>query len=277
MQQRKQETRHQQRVHRDVKERVADFLTVSQRACARRASKALWEAVRAASMEDMLRATVVVDQGAQPVDVQVVVAAMSRASGPLPSADALLALLAWSGGLGPLYDELQLRFPYAAAIGISARLAAVRPFPFASGCTTMTVCVVTAAASDPSALVIESVVLGVHNATNVFVRTLSHNGAPCSVLCLEAATREQISNIVYHVPLSPSLPSLRTIVANTFEKCNKSLQSINLSNLLLESIGDYAFACCAHLSSVDLSSLTSLLCFVGQMPSGVVSLFNRST
>ena len=47
-------------MHRDVTERVAAFLGVCQQACARRASKALWEAVTAVSMEDMLRATVVV-------------------------------------------------------------------------------------------------------------------------------------------------------------------------------------------------------------------------
>ena len=106
-----------QRVHRDVTERVANFLTVSQRACARRASNALWEAVTAASMEDMLRATVLEQDDtttravdASAVDAQLVVVAMSRASGPFPSMDALLA---WSGGLGPLYDELQLRFPHA--------------------------------------------------------------------------------------------------------------------------------------------------------------------
>ena len=127
-------------------------------------------------MEDMLHATVVEHEDAHAVEAQFVVVAMSRAPGPFPSVDALLA---WSGGLGPLYGELQLRFPHAAAIGISARLAAIRPFPFASGCATMTACVVTAVASAPSALMIESVVLGVRNAANVLVRTLSHNGAPC--------------------------------------------------------------------------------------------------
>ena len=81
MQQREQEARHQQRVHRDVTERVAAFLGVPQRACARRTSKALWDAVTAASMEDMLRATVVAHQGAHAVDAEVVVAAMSRAAG----------------------------------------------------------------------------------------------------------------------------------------------------------------------------------------------------
>ena len=108
--------RRQQRVHRDVTERVAAFLTVPQQACARRASKALWEAVTAASMEDMLRATLIEqeDRNTRTVDAQLVVVAMSRAPGPFPSADAVLA---WSGGLGSLYDELQLRFPHAAAIG----------------------------------------------------------------------------------------------------------------------------------------------------------------
>ena len=35
-------------------------------------------------------------------------------------------------------DELQLRFPHAAAIGVTASLTVIRPFPFASGCATMT-------------------------------------------------------------------------------------------------------------------------------------------
>ena len=47
-----------QRVHRHVVDRVVAYLTVPQQACARRASKALWEAVRAEWMENLLRATV---------------------------------------------------------------------------------------------------------------------------------------------------------------------------------------------------------------------------
>ena len=271
------------RVHRDVTERVAAFLTVPQRECARRASKALWKAVTAASMEDMLRATVLVHEDNHAVSAQLVVVAMSRVSAPFPCGDALVA---WSGGLGPLYDELQLRFPHAAAIAVSARLAAIRPFPFASGCATMTVCVVTAAAS-PSSLVMESVVLGVHNTTNVLVRTLSHNGAPCPILCLEGATPDTVralepckslqSVCLANLPLLESIEShafaecvhlssvdlcglsfLRTIGNGAFQKC-KSLQSISLVNLPhLESIGDYAFLECAHLSSVDLSDLPAL-------------------
>ena len=158
------------------------------------------------------------------------------------------ALVAWSGGLGLLYDELQLRFPHAAAIGISARLAAIRPFPFASGCATMTICVATAAASASSALVIESVVLGVHNATNVLVRTLSF-----PIILLDRLASPCLSS----VDLS-SLPPLRTIGASALRKC-ESLQSISLVNLpLLENIGDYAFAECARLSSVDLFDLSAL-------------------
>ena len=151
------------RVHRHVLERVAAFLTVRQRACARRASKALWEAVTAASMEGMLRATVLEHRDASASDAQLVVVAMSRALGPFPSADALVA---WCGGLPLLHEEVQLRFPHAAAIGVSARLAAIRPFPFASGSAVMTVCVVTAVASAPSTLVVESVALGVRNTTS---------------------------------------------------------------------------------------------------------------
>ena len=239
-------------VHRDVLECVVAFFTVPTQACARRASKTLWKAITATSMEDMLRATVVVQEDTRAVDAQLVVLAMSRA--PFSSADALVA---WCGGLELLYDELPKRFPHAAAIGISARLAAIRPFPFASGCATMTMCIVTAVASAPSVLVVESVVLGVHNATSVNLRALSHNGEPSPILCLEGATPVQFPNLVHDALLS-SLPSLRTIWSGAFYEC-ESLQSISLANLPhLESIGFCAFGDCARLSSVDLSDLPSL-------------------
>ena len=109
-------------VHRHVVEQVAAFLNLPQRACARRATKTLWEAVRTASMEDLLCAVVFERHDAIVEDTQLVVVAMSRVPGP--SRDSLVA---WVGGLSVLYDELQLRFPHAAAIGISARLAAIRP------------------------------------------------------------------------------------------------------------------------------------------------------
>ena len=242
------------RVHRHVLERVAAFLTVPQQACARRASKALWEAVTAASMEDMLRATVLEHRDTSAGDAQLVVVAMSRALGPFPSADALVA---WCGGLPLLYEEVQLRFPHAAAIGVSARLTAIRPFPFSSGSAVTTVCVVTAVASAPSTLVVESVALGVHNATNVLVRALSHKVAPCPILCLEGATREQFPNMLHDVLLS-SLPSMRSIGASAFCKC-MSLRSVCLSGLpLLESIGEEAFAECVDLLCVELYNLPSL-------------------
>ena len=216
----------------------------------------LWEAVTAASMEDMLRATVLEHRDASAEDTQLVVVAMSRALGPFPSVDALVA---WCGGLPLLYEEIQLRFPHAAAIGVSARLAALRPFPFASGSAVTTVCVVTAVASAPSALVFESVALGVRNATNVLVRALSQDGSPCPILCLEGATREQFPNMVHDVLLS-SLPPLRSIAPSAFNKC-MSLRSACLSDLpLLESIGEKAFAECLNLSSVDLSNLPALRC-----------------
>ena len=239
------------RVHRDVRERVAAFLTVPQRACARRASKPLWKAVTAASMEDMLCAAVIELKDTRGDRATLVVVAMSRVSAPFSCGDALLA---WSGGLGPLYDELKLRFPHAAAIAVSARLAAIRPFPFASGCATMTVCVVTPAAS-PSSLVMESVVLGVHNTTNVLVRTLSHNGAPCPILYLGEATQEQTSNMVRDVP------SFDESAFNEFrEQCpSLQLQSLCIANVpVLESIINYAFAGSMHLLSVDLSGHPSL-------------------
>ena len=236
----------QQDVHRDVTERVAAFLTLRQRACARRASKALWEAVRAALMEDMLRVAVLEYQDASALDAQLVVVAMSRVVVPR----LMDALVEWCGGLALLYDELQLRFPHAAAMGISAHLAAIRPFPFASGSTVMTVCVLTAVAR--SALVLESVELGVPNAANVLVHTLSHNGSPCPILCLAGAR-------AYHT-LDVFLPSLTSICR--VETCafkHAPLRSVCLANLpLLESIGNESFAKCGDLSSVDISSLPSL-------------------
>ena len=244
----------QPRVHRHVTERVVAFLGVQQ-ACARRASKALCEAVRATSMEDLLRATVLEQQGASAVDSQLVVVVMSRVVGPFPSGDALVA---WCGGLALLYEEMQLRFPHAAAIGVPARLAAIRPLPFASGSTAMTVCVVTAVASlAPSPLVIESVALGVRYNTNVLVRAVSHNDLPCPILCLEGAKPEQFPDMVHDVLLS-SLPPIHRVETCAFERCT-SLQSVCLANLLrLESIGERAFAECVNLSSVDLSCLPSL-------------------
>ena len=47
-----------QRAHRDVMDRVVPFLALREQACVRQASMTLWEAVRAASMEDLLRAVV---------------------------------------------------------------------------------------------------------------------------------------------------------------------------------------------------------------------------
>ena len=241
-----------QRVHRHVAERIVTFLTVPQRACARRASKALWKAVSAASMEDLLRATVFEKRD---LDAQLVVVAMSRTVVSFPSADALVA---WSGGLGPLYEELPLRFPHAAAIGISAQLAAVHPFPFASGPSVTTMCIVTAVAPAPSPEhAIESIVLGVRNTASVLVRVLSHKNTACPIVCLEGATPEQFPHMAQSVPLS-SLPPIRSIEGRAFYK-SQFLHSIDLAHLpLLESIGDEAFSECAHLARVDLCELSSL-------------------
>ena len=235
-------------------ERIAAFLTVPQQAYARRASKALWEAVRAASMEDMLRTAVLEHQDATAIDTQLVVVAMSRVVGPFPSVDALVA---WCGGLGSLCEELQLRFPHAAVIGVSARLAAIRPFPFASVSTTMTVCVLTAVASVSSALVLESAVLYMRNATNVPVRSLSHDGSLCAILCLEGATPKQFLNV--HDVLLSSLPSIRKVEEGALRDC-ESLQSVVFANLpLLESFGALSFTACSRLFSVDLVALPCLL------------------
>ena len=226
--------------------RVGACRCLSHRAAAGVRAASQQEAATAASMEDMLRATVLEHRDA--VGAQHVVVVMSRGLGPFPSADALVA---WCGGLPLLYEELQLRFPHAAAIGVSARLAAIRPFPFASGSAMTTVCVVTAVASALSALVVESVVLGVRNASNVLVRTLPDKGSPCLILCLEGVTAEQFPITVRDVVLS-SLPPMRSIA-------NSCLRSACLSDLpLLESIGEYAFAQCLNLSSVDLCDLPSL-------------------
>ena len=244
-----------QRVHRDVSERVVTFLIVRRRARARRASKALWKAVRAVSMEDLLRATVLEQRDSSAPDAQLVVVAMSRFVVSFPSAEALVA---WSGGPGLLYEELQLRFPHAAAIGISSQLAAVRPFPLASRSSVTTMCIVTAVAPAPSPEhAVESIVLGVRNTASVLVRVLSHKNAACPIVCLEGATPEQFPGTIQSVPLS-SLPPIRSIAPAMFRKCS-SLQSLCLANLpLLDDIGTRAFSSCPHLGRVDFYGLPCL-------------------
>ena len=235
-----------QRVHRHVVDRVVAYLTVPQQACARRASKALWEAVRAESMENLLRATVLEHRDTSNVGAQLVFVAMSGGVAPFPSGDAMVE---WCGGLTLLYEELQQRFPRAAAIGVSARLAAIRPFPFASGSTVTAMCILSAHALD-------SVVLEVRN-PSILVRALSHDGAACPILCLEGVTPEEFPQMLDGVPLS-SLPPIRCIAPSAM--CEKdSLRSVCLANLpLLENIGDYAFCRCGYVLSVDLFALPSL-------------------
>ena len=240
------------RVHRHVIEHVVAFLAVPQLACMRGASKALWEAVRAASMEDLLRASVFEYQDISTVDTQVVVVAMSRAVGPFPSDDARIA---WCGGLSLLYEELQLRFPHAAAVGIPTQLAAIRPFPFVSGCDAATMCVVTSVESAPHLHAVDSIALCVRN-PRALVRALSCDCAACPILCLES-TPEQYLRMLDGIPLS-SLLSIRSIAPSAFRQC-LSLQLVCLANLpLLESIDDHAFCECEYLLSVDLSGLPSL-------------------
>ena len=241
------------RVHRHVLERVAAFATVPQQACARRASKALCEAVRAESMEDLLRATVLEHRDTSNVDAQLVFVVMSRAVAPFPSHDVLVE---WCGGLTLLYEELQQRFPCAAAIGVSARLAAIPPFPFASVSTVTTMCILFSLSSNPLAHAIESAVLEVRN-PSVLVHALSHDGAACPILCLDGATPEQFPHTLDGVSLS-SLPPIRCIEPSAFQQ-RSSLRSVCLANLpLLESIGDYAFYEFVDVSSVDLFGLPSL-------------------
>ena len=249
------------RVHRYVLERVAAFVTVPQRACARRASKALWGAVRAESMEDLLRATVLEHRDTSNVDAQLVFVAMSRTLVSFKSGDAMVE---WCGGLTQLYEELQQRFPRAAAIGVSARLAAIRPFPFASGSTVTAMCILFSLPQHEEEMcwtsspghAVESVVLEVRN-PSILVRALSHDGAACPIVCLDGVTPEQFPHTLDGVPLS-SLPPIRCIAPSTFQQC-PSLRSVCLTNLpLLESIGDYAFSECVDVSSVDLFGLASL-------------------
>ena len=241
-----------QRVHRHVVDRVVAYLTVPQQACARRASKALWEAVRAESMENLLRATVLEHRDTSNVDAQLVFVAMSGGVAPFPSYDVLVE---WCGGLTLLHEELQQRFPRAAAIGVSARLAAIRPFPFASGSTVTTMCILFALSSTPPAHALESVVLEVRN-PSVLVRALSHDAA-CPILCLDGVTPEQFPQMLDGVPLS-SLPPIRCIAPSTFRQ-RTSLRSVCFANLpLFETIGNFAFSDCEDLVSVDLSQLPSL-------------------
>ena len=239
------------RVHRHVLEHVAAFATVPQQACARRASKALCEAVRAESMEDLLHATVL-EHRHTTVDAQLVFVVMSRALVLFKSADAMLE---WCGGLTLLYEELQQRFPHAAAIGVSARLAAIRPCPFASGLTATT-CILFSLSSTPPAHAVESVVLEVRN-PRVLVRAPSHSAYP--IVYLDGATPEEPPHMLDDgVPLLSSFPSICYIVPEAFRDC-RSLRSVCLANLpQLVSICYYAFSNCVSVSSVDLSGLSSL-------------------
>ena len=156
-------------------------------------------------MENLLCATVLEHQDLS--TAQLVVVAMSRAVGPFPSSDALLA---WSGGPTLFYAELQLCFPHAAAIGISTRIrmAAIRPFPFADGSTVKTMCVVAPVSSNPPLHAVESVVVGVREA-GVLVRVLSDDNAALPMLCLEGTTPEQFPRMLRsRCPLSsPSAAS----------------------------------------------------------------------
>ena len=242
-----------ERVERYVMERVIAYLTVHQQACARQTSSALREAVSITSMEDLLRATVVEYQDPSTVDAQLVVVAMSRAVGLVPSADALVA---WSGGLAALYNELPQRFPRAAAIGIPARLAAVRPFPFANGSSVTSLCVITAVTSAPPVHAVESVVMGILS-TSVRVHVFLEDHTAYPILFLGEATPRQFPSILRSFPLS-KLPPIRGIPPSAFQQCG-SLQVLCLANLPhLESIFEYAFCRCARLTAVDLSGLPSL-------------------
>ena len=205
-------------------------------------------------MEDLLRA-VVVDHGSSTAGTQLVVATTSRVIGPFASLDMLVA---WSGGLRQLYEELQLRFPLAAAIGVSAQLAAVRPFPFASGWAVTTMCVVTAAASAPAAHVVESVVLGIRT-PGVLVDVLTPEGTACPIFCLERATSEHFPHMLHaHDVQLSSLSCVRTVPPSMFQHCH-SLQSVCFTNLpLLESIGELACYGLVQLRNVYLSDLPSL-------------------
>ena len=228
-----------QSVHRHVVDRVVAYLTVPQQACARRASKALWEAVRAESMEDFLCATVLEHRDTSNVDAQLVFVAMSGADSPFPSHDVLVE---WCGGLTLLYEELQQRFPRAAAIGVSARLAAIRPFPFASGSTATTMCILFSLSSNLPSHAVESVVLEVRN-PSVFVRALSHDAAACPIVCLDGATLRQSTHTLDGVPLS-SLPPIRCIAPSALRgedslrsaasrtcRCSTALTTVPLPNV----------------------------------------------
>ena len=237
------------RPHRHALECVVTFLTKWEWGYARRASKALCEAVRAASLEDLLRTKVQWQREDTTTAEQFVVIA-GRISRADPQFEAQVA---WSGGLALLYEDLQLRFQHAAVIGLSAQLTAIRPFPFASGSIVKTMCVVTA--NDFSFPTVDSVTLGLRNPRDL-VCTLSYDSSPCPILCLKEETAEKFANVLRGIPLL-SLPSISSIPPNVF--CQKNVGAVFLTNLpLLESIADDAFSGCTHLSNIVLSQLPSL-------------------
>ena len=236
-----------------VFEYVAAFLTVRQRLPARRASKAMCKAVSAVCMEDLLRATVVQLNG---MDDSHLIVASSRVSDEFPSFDVALA---WSGGPTPLYEELQLRFPRTMAYGIPSRIMSVCPFPFPSGSTTTTACIIYEVGRDPPTHAVDSVVLGVYSANaaagapgiNITVPVLI---TPFPMLCLDAKP-EQFP----HVAQSVAISSFAPIPSDQPTKQHQPLTSLRFAELsCLEAIGNYAFVNCQTLIKLYLSGLKSL-------------------
>ena len=179
-------------------------------------------------MEDLLRATVLEQRDPSAADVQLVVAAMSRAVGSFPTADALVA---WSGGLALLHAELPQRFPRAAAIAISARYVELTRLSLLRIADARALC-------EPKSL--QSIRL----ANSPLLESIAaHAFSDCvNLKCVDLA----------------DLPCLRVIGGGALSKC-KSLQSIRLVNLpLLENIPARAFSGCKNLTNVDLSDLASL-------------------
>ena len=245
-------------IGRHVLERLVAFLSVQEQANVRRASKKLWEAVSAVSLENLLRATVIEYHDALAVDAQLVVVVMSRAVLPFPSDDAAVAL--WSGGLPKLYEELRLRFPCAAAFGISFRLMDLCPFPFANRTYFPAMCLVTTLEPTPPAHAIESIALGVCSSKGVspspriLVPVLERDGAPSALLCLEGAPEH--AHTVRHDAFA--LQQLSKIELPGLAHCG-SLTSLTLTQIdNLESIGEYAFSGCHQLARVCISQIDSL-------------------
>ena len=255
-----------QNMHWGVLERFVTYLTIPQQAFARRVCKTLFDAVSALSLETLVQATVIEHCETGSSDLQFVVVTDCTVA-PFPPGDVLVA---WSGGLSLLCEDLQLRFRCASAFGISTRLTPF-PFRFPRDYTATTVCMVTPTPSTP--LNVESVVVVCPKRSTAvrptpYATLVSALHTPCPMLCLSDGSKKQLSYAQETVALT-SLRQTHAIEASSLDR----FKSLELSCFpYLERIKKEAFFRNEYLSHVDLSRLPSLSLIEPSAFSGCESL-----